>query len=198
MESVGSESSRPGLRPFFADGGGMDDGPNQDPMVPSSRAIVVPGLLSQRRYSTQPDRRILVGSHGLLRPRVPCRPVMRAPNHNRLSCGAIWRRNRRIEDTYHVLTGKRMFENGSYKRECHNGSYVPSVRMLQVSHWVPFLPRLEKGRIGGFPARHGHRKWDFTCLAICIAPDSLPTTLEKSVHELVFRCAANVENRILS
>ncbi|KAL0919070.1 hypothetical protein M5K25_011139 [Dendrobium thyrsiflorum] len=31
-----------------ADGGGMDDGPDQDPMVPSSRAIVVPGLLSQR------------------------------------------------------------------------------------------------------------------------------------------------------
>ncbi|PKU60896.1 ABC transporter B family member 26, chloroplastic [Dendrobium catenatum] len=27
------------------DGGGMDDGPDQDPMVPSSRAIVVPGLL---------------------------------------------------------------------------------------------------------------------------------------------------------
>ncbi|PKU75799.1 Calcium-transporting ATPase 9, plasma membrane-type [Dendrobium catenatum] len=31
-----------------ADDGGMDDGPDQDPMVPSSRAIVVPGLLSQR------------------------------------------------------------------------------------------------------------------------------------------------------
>ncbi|KAL0912035.1 hypothetical protein M5K25_017978 [Dendrobium thyrsiflorum] len=56
------------------DGGGMDDGPDQDPMVPSSRAIVVPGLLSQRRYSTQPDRRILVDSHGLLRPMVPYRP----------------------------------------------------------------------------------------------------------------------------
>ncbi|KAL0904873.1 hypothetical protein M5K25_027032 [Dendrobium thyrsiflorum] len=26
----------------------MDDGPDQDPMVPSSRAIVVPSLLSQR------------------------------------------------------------------------------------------------------------------------------------------------------
>ncbi|KAH0448041.1 hypothetical protein IEQ34_021841 [Dendrobium chrysotoxum] len=26
----------------------MEDGPDQDPMVPSSRAIVVPGLLSQR------------------------------------------------------------------------------------------------------------------------------------------------------
>ncbi|KAL0912294.1 hypothetical protein M5K25_018257 [Dendrobium thyrsiflorum] len=32
-----------------ADGGGMDDGPDQDPMVPSSRVIVVPSLLSQRR-----------------------------------------------------------------------------------------------------------------------------------------------------
>ncbi|KAL0906149.1 hypothetical protein M5K25_024618 [Dendrobium thyrsiflorum] len=39
--------------------------------------------------------------------------VQRAPGHNRLSCGAIWRQNRRLEDTYHVLTGKRMFENGS-------------------------------------------------------------------------------------
>ncbi|KAL0913040.1 hypothetical protein M5K25_016471 [Dendrobium thyrsiflorum] len=28
-----------------ADGGGMDDGPDQDPMVPSSRVIVVPSLL---------------------------------------------------------------------------------------------------------------------------------------------------------
>ncbi|KAL0912098.1 hypothetical protein M5K25_018047 [Dendrobium thyrsiflorum] len=27
-----------------ADGGGMDDGPDQDPMVPSSRVIVVPGF----------------------------------------------------------------------------------------------------------------------------------------------------------
>ncbi|KAL0916945.1 hypothetical protein M5K25_014500 [Dendrobium thyrsiflorum] len=40
--------------------------------------------------------------------------VQRAPSHNRLSCGAIWRQNRRLEDTYHVLTGKRLFENGSY------------------------------------------------------------------------------------
>ncbi|KAL0921843.1 hypothetical protein M5K25_008956 [Dendrobium thyrsiflorum] len=32
-----------------ANGGGSDDEPDQDPMVPSSRAIVVPGLLSQRR-----------------------------------------------------------------------------------------------------------------------------------------------------
>ncbi|KAL0915528.1 hypothetical protein M5K25_015954 [Dendrobium thyrsiflorum] len=28
-----------------ADGGGMDDGPDQDPMVPSSRVIVIPSLL---------------------------------------------------------------------------------------------------------------------------------------------------------
>ncbi|KAL0928084.1 hypothetical protein M5K25_002322 [Dendrobium thyrsiflorum] len=41
--------------------------------------------------------------------------VQRAPSHNRLSCGAIWRQNRRSEDTYHVLTGKRLFENGSYQ-----------------------------------------------------------------------------------
>ncbi|KAH0453863.1 hypothetical protein IEQ34_018187 [Dendrobium chrysotoxum] len=32
------------------DGGRMDDRADQDPMVPSSRAIVIPGLLSQRRY----------------------------------------------------------------------------------------------------------------------------------------------------
>ncbi|KAL0927078.1 hypothetical protein M5K25_001234 [Dendrobium thyrsiflorum] len=32
-----------------ADGGGSDDEPDQDPMIPSSRAIMVPGLLSQRR-----------------------------------------------------------------------------------------------------------------------------------------------------
>ncbi|PKU81141.1 hypothetical protein MA16_Dca014024 [Dendrobium catenatum] len=29
---------------------------------------MVPGLLSQRRKSTQPDRRILAGNHGLLHP----------------------------------------------------------------------------------------------------------------------------------
>ncbi|KAL0918805.1 hypothetical protein M5K25_010841 [Dendrobium thyrsiflorum] len=32
-----------------ADGGGSDDEPDQDPMVPSSRDIVIPGLLSHRR-----------------------------------------------------------------------------------------------------------------------------------------------------
>ncbi|KAH0452657.1 hypothetical protein IEQ34_019956 [Dendrobium chrysotoxum] len=50
----GSDQHPEGLRNFHplalkADGGGMDDGPDQDPMVPSSRAIVVPGLLNQRR-----------------------------------------------------------------------------------------------------------------------------------------------------
>ncbi|KAL0921270.1 hypothetical protein M5K25_008327 [Dendrobium thyrsiflorum] len=81
QKSVGSKNLRPGLRPILilyggsfnrlssekfhhlalkADGGGMDDRPDQDPMVPSSR-------------STQPDRRILVGSHGLRLPRVPSR-----------------------------------------------------------------------------------------------------------------------------
>ncbi|KAL0910236.1 hypothetical protein M5K25_021196 [Dendrobium thyrsiflorum] len=39
-----------GLYDLSSDGGGMDDGPDQDPMVPSSRAIVVLGLLSQRRF----------------------------------------------------------------------------------------------------------------------------------------------------
>ncbi|KAL0915288.1 hypothetical protein M5K25_015694 [Dendrobium thyrsiflorum] len=57
----------------IADGGGMDDEPDQDPMVPSSWAIVVPVLFSQRRKSTKPDRRILVGSHGLHRLRVSYR-----------------------------------------------------------------------------------------------------------------------------
>ncbi|KAL0919278.1 hypothetical protein M5K25_011364 [Dendrobium thyrsiflorum] len=65
-----------------------------------------------------------------------------------------------------------------------------------ASHRVPFPPRLEKARIGGFPARHGRRKWSFTRLAEGTAPDSLPTTLGKSVHELVFWCAANAENRV--
>ncbi|KAL0910365.1 hypothetical protein M5K25_021341 [Dendrobium thyrsiflorum] len=60
-----------------ADGRGMDAGPDQDPMVPSSRVIMVPGLLSQRRWSTQPDRRILVSSHGLL-PMLPYRPGIKA------------------------------------------------------------------------------------------------------------------------
>ncbi|KAL0911337.1 hypothetical protein M5K25_019471 [Dendrobium thyrsiflorum] len=35
--------------PLKTDGGGMNDGPDQDHMVPSSQAIVIPGLLSQRR-----------------------------------------------------------------------------------------------------------------------------------------------------
>ncbi|PKU77546.1 hypothetical protein MA16_Dca013667 [Dendrobium catenatum] len=37
----------------------MDDGPDQDPMVPSSRAIVVHGLLSQRRWNQPFDTHIL-------------------------------------------------------------------------------------------------------------------------------------------
>ncbi|KAL0912923.1 hypothetical protein M5K25_016344 [Dendrobium thyrsiflorum] len=45
----------------------MDDGPDQDPMVPLSWVIMVPSLLNQRRWSTQPDKKILVGNHGLLR-----------------------------------------------------------------------------------------------------------------------------------
>ncbi|KAL0920380.1 hypothetical protein M5K25_009511 [Dendrobium thyrsiflorum] len=33
---------------FRVDGGGIDDGPDQDPMVPSSQVIMVSGLLNQR------------------------------------------------------------------------------------------------------------------------------------------------------
>ncbi|KAL0913064.1 hypothetical protein M5K25_016496 [Dendrobium thyrsiflorum] len=65
-----------------------------------------------------------------------------------------------------------------------------------VSHRVPFPPHLEKACIGGYPVRHELRKWSFTRLAEGTAPGSLPTTLGKSVHELVFRCATNAENRI--
>ncbi|PKU60206.1 Chaperonin CPN60-like 2, mitochondrial [Dendrobium catenatum] len=32
-------------------------------------------------------------------------------DHNRLSCGIIWWQNRRFENTYNVLTGRRLFEN---------------------------------------------------------------------------------------
>ncbi|KAL0912222.1 hypothetical protein M5K25_018184 [Dendrobium thyrsiflorum] len=39
-----------------ADGGGMDDGPDQDPMVPSSRAIVVPGLLVREGFDADGER----------------------------------------------------------------------------------------------------------------------------------------------
>ncbi|KAL0909943.1 hypothetical protein M5K25_020855 [Dendrobium thyrsiflorum] len=35
--------------------GGNEDEPDQDPMVPSSRAVVFPGLLSQRRKIRQPS-----------------------------------------------------------------------------------------------------------------------------------------------
>ncbi|KAL0921563.1 hypothetical protein M5K25_008648 [Dendrobium thyrsiflorum] len=37
------------IRDQLADGEGMDDGPDQDPITPSYRVIVVPDLLSQRR-----------------------------------------------------------------------------------------------------------------------------------------------------
>ncbi|KAL0926225.1 hypothetical protein M5K25_002437 [Dendrobium thyrsiflorum] len=72
----------------------------------------------------------------------------------------------------------------------------PATLEKNASHRVPFPPRLKKARIGGYPVRHERRKWSFTCLAEGTAPDSLPTTLGKSVHELVFRCAANAENMI--
>ncbi|KAL0909145.1 hypothetical protein M5K25_023677 [Dendrobium thyrsiflorum] len=40
----------------------------------------------------------------------------RAPSHNRLSCSAIWWQNRLLEDTYHILTSRKLFENESYVR----------------------------------------------------------------------------------
>ncbi|KAL0921122.1 hypothetical protein M5K25_008159 [Dendrobium thyrsiflorum] len=52
-----------------ADGAGSDDRPNQDPIVPSSRLA-------------QPDRRIFVSSHGLLRPRIPYKPGVMPLNSN--------------------------------------------------------------------------------------------------------------------
>ncbi|KAL0923491.1 hypothetical protein M5K25_007550 [Dendrobium thyrsiflorum] len=60
MQGVGMIQPPPVQGGMMPDGGGMNDRPDQDSMVPSSRVIVVPDLLSQR-------------SHGLLRPRVHCR-----------------------------------------------------------------------------------------------------------------------------
>ncbi|KAL0921912.1 hypothetical protein M5K25_005858 [Dendrobium thyrsiflorum] len=42
-------------------------------MISSSRVIMVPSLLSQRRKLTQPNQRILIESHELVCSRVPCR-----------------------------------------------------------------------------------------------------------------------------
>ncbi|KAL0914983.1 hypothetical protein M5K25_015378 [Dendrobium thyrsiflorum] len=42
------------------------DGGNEDPIVPSFRAVMFIGLLNQRRQSTQPDRRNLISNHGLV------------------------------------------------------------------------------------------------------------------------------------
>ncbi|KAH0470958.1 hypothetical protein IEQ34_000681 [Dendrobium chrysotoxum] len=49
VEDLINEGKLNGFMLVNPDGGGMDDRPDQDPMVPSSRAIMVPGLLSQRR-----------------------------------------------------------------------------------------------------------------------------------------------------
>ncbi|KAL0907612.1 hypothetical protein M5K25_022031 [Dendrobium thyrsiflorum] len=46
----------------------MDDGPDQDPMVPSSRAIVVPGLLSQRRFDVIGEHTGVGHNHNIVMP----------------------------------------------------------------------------------------------------------------------------------
>ncbi|KAL0928751.1 hypothetical protein M5K25_000672 [Dendrobium thyrsiflorum] len=51
-------------------------------------------------------------NHNLVVPFGGESPGSEGPSHNRLSCGAIWRQNRRLEDTYHVLTGKRKRRTG--------------------------------------------------------------------------------------
>ncbi|KAL0910153.1 hypothetical protein M5K25_021097 [Dendrobium thyrsiflorum] len=69
-------------------------------------------------------------------------PVQRAPGHNRLSCGAIWRQNRRLEDSYHVLTGKRLFENGSYR----NFGSLPASPPFRGKTKKPVFPSSPRGR----------------------------------------------------
>ncbi|KAL0911633.1 hypothetical protein M5K25_019787 [Dendrobium thyrsiflorum] len=49
-----------------------------DEAVSSSRVIMIPSLLNQRRKLTEPDRRIIVGSHGLFCPKVPYRLMVNA------------------------------------------------------------------------------------------------------------------------
>ncbi|KAH0463610.1 hypothetical protein IEQ34_008192 [Dendrobium chrysotoxum] len=72
-------------RALKADGGGMDDRPDQDPMVPSSQAIVVPGFDAIGEHTGSGH------NHNIMVPFGGDHLVQRAPSHNRLSCSAIWR-----------------------------------------------------------------------------------------------------------
>ncbi|KAL0904532.1 hypothetical protein M5K25_026656 [Dendrobium thyrsiflorum] len=73
---------------------GSDDEPNQDPTVPSSRAIMVLGLLSHRS--------------GAIWRKPPSLEGLSKP----FTCGVI-AANRQLEDTCHVLNSRRLFENES-------------------------------------------------------------------------------------
>ncbi|KAL0921924.1 hypothetical protein M5K25_005873 [Dendrobium thyrsiflorum] len=69
-----------------ANGGGMDDGPDQDPMVPSSQVIVVPGPL---RFSAIGEHTGASHNHNVVMPFGGESPGSKGPSHNRLSCGAM-------------------------------------------------------------------------------------------------------------
>ncbi|KAI0513540.1 hypothetical protein KFK09_009565 [Dendrobium nobile] len=79
-----------------ADGGGMDDGPDQDPMVPSSRAIMDPGLLSQRRFDFPPPG----GTYKLPRFAVRAAPGSHPTTANKGVHGAVLRFATNIESRF--------------------------------------------------------------------------------------------------
>ncbi|KAL0908800.1 hypothetical protein M5K25_023309 [Dendrobium thyrsiflorum] len=93
----------------------------------------------------------------------------RAPSHNRLSCGAIWRQNRRLEDTYHVLTGKRISSSSSnhpnfVRVPCFSENFgslpaSPPFRGKTKKLAFPSSPRgrFSVGPSGGGPAKF--RRW---------------------------------------
>ncbi|KAH0465041.1 hypothetical protein IEQ34_005144 [Dendrobium chrysotoxum] len=118
-----------------ADGGGMDDRPDQDPMVPSSRAIVVPGFDAIGEHTGSGH------NHNIMVPFGGDHLVQRAPSHNRLSCSAIWRRNCRI---LHLLKSSCIYPGMTYD------AYICiRRRLVQVVFYSPeisaafrHLPRL--------------------------------------------------------
>ncbi|KAL0921442.1 hypothetical protein M5K25_008514 [Dendrobium thyrsiflorum] len=103
-----------------ADSGGSDDRPDQDPMVPLSRVIMIPALvregsrpnLTEGSLSTAMEFEEIEEHAGSDYNRNLVVPFSYKITRFRGS-RVIWRQNHRLEDTCYLFTGKRLFENES-------------------------------------------------------------------------------------
>ncbi|KAL0909917.1 hypothetical protein M5K25_020827 [Dendrobium thyrsiflorum] len=61
-------------------------------------------------------------------------PGSEGAGHNCLSCGAIWRQNCRLDDTCHILTGKRL-RGGISGNDANNAEGTVTQRDILQDLW---------------------------------------------------------------